>query len=93
VDEVELRTAGPSFTDPILGIDAAIGGQGVALAWQLLVADALADGRLVAPFGVKAVSGLGYYFATAGDGRDSRKLAAFRRWLRDEIAATMSRFS
>lgn len=41
--------AGPSFTDPILGIDAAIAGQGVALAWQLLAADALADGRLVAP--------------------------------------------
>src|SRR5262245_2922461 len=93
VGEVELRTAGPSFTDPILGIDAAIGGQGVALAWQLLVADALADGRLVAPFGIKAASGLGYYLVTAADGRDSRKVSAFRRWLRDEIAATMDRFA
>jgi LysR family transcriptional regulator, glycine cleavage system transcriptional activator len=88
--EVELRTAGPSFTDPILGIDAAIAGQGIALAWQLLVADALADGRLVAPFGIKSASGLGYYLVTAAAGRESRKVAAFRRWVRDEIAATMS---
>jgi LysR family glycine cleavage system transcriptional activator len=93
VGEVQLKTAGPSFTDPILGIDAAIGGQGVALAWQLLVADALADGRLVAPFGVKATSGLGYYLVTAAVGHDSRKVADFRRWLRDEIAATMTRFA
>ena len=93
VGEVELKTAGPSFTDPILGIDAAIAGQGIALAWQLLVADALADGRLVAPFGVKAASGLGYYLVTAESGHDSRKVAAFRRWVRDEIAATMSGFS
>ena len=56
---------GARFTDPMLCLEAAIGGQGVMLAWQLLVADALADGRLVAPFGVSARSGLGYYFATA----------------------------
>jgi DNA-binding transcriptional LysR family regulator len=65
----------------------------VALAWQLLVADALADGRLVAPFGVKAASGLGYYLVTAAAGHDSRKVAAFRRWLRDEIAATLRQFA
>ena len=93
VADVALSTIGPSFSDPILGIDAAIGGQGVALAWQLLVADALADGRLVAPFGVKAASGLGYYLVTSAEGRDSRKLPAFKRWLRDEIAATMGRFA
>ena len=36
------------------------------LAWQLLAADALSDGGLVAPFGVRAASGLGYYLATSG---------------------------
>lgn len=93
VGDIELKTAGPSFTDPILGIDAAIAGQGIALAWQLLVADALADGRLVAPFGIKAASGMGYYLVTAEAGRDSRKVSAFRRWLCEEIAATMSGFA
>src|SRR5919108_1836468 len=50
---------GATFTDPILCLEAAIAGQGVMLAWQLLAADALADGRLVAPFGARAASGLG----------------------------------
>lgn len=84
--------AGPSFTDPILGIDAAIAGQGVALAWQLLAADALADGRLVAPFGITVASGLGYYLVTSVSERPARKVRDFSGWLADEIAATMSRF-
>ena len=57
---------GASFTDPNLCLEAAIGGQGVMLASQLLAADALADGRLVAPFGITADSGLGYYLVDFG---------------------------
>jgi DNA-binding transcriptional LysR family regulator len=83
---------GATFTDPILCLEAAIAGQGVMLAWQLLAADALADGRLVAPFGARAASGLGYYLVTPASGPDSRKVAAFRRWVREEIAATMAQF-
>ena len=57
---------GASFTDPNLCLEAVIGGQGVMLASQLLAADALADGRLVAPFGITADSGLGYYVVDFG---------------------------
>lgn len=81
---------GATFTDPILCLEAAIAGQGVMLAWQLLAADALADGRLVAPFGVRAQSGLGYYLVTP-TGQTSRKVAAFGKWVRQEIAATAAR--
>lgn len=81
---------GATFTDPILCLEAAIAGQGVMLAWQLLAADALADGRLVAPFGVRAQSGLGYYLVTH-TGQTSRKVAAFGKWVRQEIAATAAR--
>lgn len=80
---------GARFTDPMLCLEAAIGGQGVMLAWQLLVADALADGRLVAPFGVSARSGLGYYFATAAGRRPSRKVLVFKRWIVAEVAKTV----
>lgn len=75
---------GASFTDPNLCLEAAIGGQGVMLASQLLAADALADGRLVAPFGVSADSGFGYYMATSAAKKPGRKVKAFTRWLREE---------
>ena len=81
---------GATFTDPILCLEAVIAGQGVMLAWQLLAADALADGRLVAPFGSRARSGLGYYMVSAKGRTEPRKVAVFRRWVRDEIAATLA---
>jgi LysR family glycine cleavage system transcriptional activator len=84
---------GATFTDPTLCLEATIAGQGVMLAWQLLAADALADGRLVAPFGVRAASGLGYYLVTPASGPMSRKVAAFRRWVKEEIAATVARLA
>ena len=75
---------GASFTDPLLCLDAVIAGQGVMLASQLLAADALADGRLVAPFGVTADSGLGYYVVTSAEKRPNRKVEAFKHWLEEE---------
>jgi len=79
---------GASFTDPNLCLEAAIGGQGVMLASQLLAADALADGRLVAPFGITADSGLGYYVATSAAKKPNRKVTAFKRWLEEEAEKT-----
>lgn len=79
---------GASFTDPNLCLEAAIGGQGVMLASQLLAADALADGRLVAPLGISADSGLGYYVATSAAKKPSRKVTAFSRWLEKEAEKT-----
>ncbi|RWN68382.1 MAG: LysR family transcriptional regulator [Mesorhizobium sp.] len=81
---------GARFTDPMLCLESAIAGHGVMLAWQLLTADALTDGRLVAPFGVRAESGLGYWLVTAKS--ESRKVRDFKIWIREEIAATMAQF-
>jgi LysR family transcriptional regulator, glycine cleavage system transcriptional activator len=75
---------GARFTDPILSLEAAIAGQGVMLAWPLLVSDALADGRLVAPLGLKGWSGVGYYVVTDATRRTSPKVDAFKRWLLEE---------
>ena len=79
---------GARFTDPMLCLEAVIAGQGVMLASQLLAADALADGRLVAPFGVTADSGLGDHVVTSAEKRPSRKVSAFKRWVEDEARRT-----
>ncbi|MDX8490070.1 LysR substrate-binding domain-containing protein [Mesorhizobium sp. VK22B] len=83
---------GARFTDPMLCLESAIAGHGVMLAWQLLTADALADGRLVAPFSVRAQSGLGYWLVTSQAKSESRKVRDFKVWIREEIEATMAQF-
>lgn len=83
---------GARFTDPMLCLESAIAGHGVMLAWQLLTADALADGRLVAPFGVRAESGLGYWMVTSATKSESRKVRDFKIWIREEIEATTAQF-
>jgi LysR family transcriptional regulator, glycine cleavage system transcriptional activator len=80
---------GPTFTDPILGLEAAIAGQGVMLAWQLIAADALLDGRLVAPFGITAESGLAYYLVTSSRRKPARKVLDFKNWVGEEIRCTV----
>lgn len=84
---------GASFTDPMLCLDSVIAGHGVMLGWQLLTADALADGRLVAPFGVRADSGLGYWLCTSKGRRETRKVRNFRSWITGEIAETAKAFA
>ena len=91
VEPVTFRK-GARFTDPMLCLESAIAGHGVMLGWQLLAADALADGRLVAPFGVRAQSGLGYWLVTSATKTESRKVRDFKIWIREEIAATVAQF-
>jgi LysR family glycine cleavage system transcriptional activator len=76
---------GASFTDVLLCLDAVIAGQGVMLGWQMLAGDALADGRLVEPFGVRAPSGYAHYFVTSATRRPQRKVTLFKDWVRREV--------
>ena len=98
--EVWLRAVGLSghslttrhiFNEASLCLDAAIAGQGVMLAWQTLAGYALEQGRLVAPFGVRARTGFGHYFITAAGAREAKKVTAFKAWVREEIADSMAR--
>lgn len=77
------------FNEASLCLDAVIAGQGVMLAWQTLTADTIAEGRLVAPSGIKARTGFGHYFVTAKGARESRKVTVFKTWLRRELARSM----
>lgn len=77
--------AGLRFTDESHAIQAAIAGHGVALLSLALVADDLASGALVQPFG-PALDGYPHWFVRA-PGVEPAGLAALRDWLRAQAAA------
>lgn len=78
---------GPRYTDSALLLQAAMGGQGVALARRVLVADDLAAGRLVRLFDVALPGEYAYYVVMAPDSRTRTKVRLFRDWLFAEAAA------
>ncbi len=82
---------GPAVLGPILkghlAVAAAEAGQGVALADQIAVADALLAGSLVRPFAI-TVSGPGYYLVRGEGVRESASMSAFGAWLARELKRT-----
>lgn len=80
---------GPRFTDAHLAVQTAIDGHGVVLASEVLVADDLAEGRLVRPFETSAASDFGYYIVCPPELAETEKCGAFAAWLRAEAAATL----
>ena len=86
--EAALKPAGSlRFTLYDQVIQAAVGGQGVALGRLPMIAALLRDGRLVAPFPKKFDSARGYYVLVAAHARDRTDVRAFVEWLRAEAAA------
>ena len=67
-------------------IQAAVEGQGVALAIGPLVRRHLRAGRLVAPFEQRFASPRGYYLLSSARGRRSAEVRAFAAWLLDAAA-------
>ena len=78
---------GPRFNEPTLAIQAAVNGDGVGLAGSVLVADDLAVGRLVRPFGLDVATqvDLAYYVVYPKSDRHEPKVKAFRDWLFSEL--------
>ncbi len=72
-------------------IQAAVGGQGVALGRIPLIAEHLRDGRLVAPFPKRYDSARGYYAVVAPHATERIDVAGFVAWLRDEAPAETGR--
>jgi LysR family glycine cleavage system transcriptional activator len=75
---------GLRFSDGALAIQAAVGGQGVALGNKALVLDHLAAGRLVRPFQLSLRTDFAYYVVCAKTRAEEPNLVAFRRWLISE---------
>jgi DNA-binding transcriptional LysR family regulator len=71
-------------------IQAAVGGQGVALGRIPLIAEHLRDGRLVAPFPKRYDSARGYYAIVAPHAVARADVADFVAWLAEEAAAEVA---
>ena len=79
-----LATAGLSFNNMSLALDAAIAGHGVVLAYSTIAAADLAAGRLVRLFSLALPDQFAYYIVTAPGALERPKIRAFRNWLREE---------
>lgn len=75
---------GPVFSEMSLVIDAAIAGQGVALARSALAERDLREGRLVRPMPEETPAAFAYWIVCPKRGADSAKISRFRDWLLDE---------
>lgn len=84
--DVKLDSRGPGYSDTGMAIQAAIAGQGVALGRRVLVADDLAHGHLVRPFGPDCPTEGSWYFVTTPEAGERPAIAAFLAWLQEEIA-------
>lgn len=78
---------GPIYSDAALCLEAAIAGQGVAMAWPTLAIDALRSGCVRAPISPPVAAGEFYWLATPAAREPSANTRAFAGWLRAELAA------
>jgi LysR family glycine cleavage system transcriptional activator len=87
VSEVDA-TRGPRFSMESMMVQAAIEGQGVALAKTVLVDGDLAAGRLVMPFDLSVCDPLNfsYFLVSPAQTAEVPKVAAFRTWVLSEAA-------
>jgi len=79
---------GPRYNVESVLVQAAMSGQGLALASHALVQDDLADGRLVKPFELSVTDqgGFCYYVVSTRARAEEPKIAAFRDWVLTEAA-------
>jgi LysR family glycine cleavage system transcriptional activator len=78
---------GPFFTDSAMVVQAAVEGQGVALARGALAAGDIAAGRLVKPFDIAIPTKYAYYVLSPEATSHHPKIVAFREWLLEEVAS------
>jgi LysR family glycine cleavage system transcriptional activator len=87
----ELADAGPMMPS-YNAVEAAIGGQGVALADNVIAAAALLDGRLVRPFATQD-AGVAYYFVRPEGRKVSAAAQSFQEWFYEEMVETQERLA
>jgi LysR family glycine cleavage system transcriptional activator len=73
--------AAPKFDSYLLALEAAVEGQGVAIAPHFLVAADLRAGRLVRPFEAQAQQPGGWFLVCRGERRAEAPIVRFRDWL------------
>jgi LysR family glycine cleavage system transcriptional activator len=75
---------GPRFSNSVLAVDAALDGQGVALALRPLVETDIATGRLMLPFDLALASPYAYFLVMPEGVARRPSVTAFRLWLLQE---------
>ncbi|MCW5593732.1 MAG: transcriptional regulator GcvA [Burkholderiales bacterium] len=78
---------GPFFSDSALLMQAAAEGQGIALGRRSLLANDERNGVLVRPFAIETPGERRIYLVYPPRNADSPKVAAFRAWIKAELAA------
>lgn len=78
-------TAGLTFDDAGLMLQAAADGQGVALGRLILASDHLAKGRLIRPFDLSIPNDYSYWLVYPRISSERPDIAAFRAWLLSEV--------
>lgn len=91
--DAEAVVLGPSFDQTNIVIDAAIAGQGIALARSALAAHDIRTGKLVRLFDVSLPAPYGYFIVCPKATADHSKIARFRDWLVAEAAADLEALS
>jgi LysR family glycine cleavage system transcriptional activator len=87
--QIEVDTShGPRFSQADHAIDAALAGAGVVMGRASLVARAVEDGQLVAPFGMGLISEAQYRFVCPLGNETRPHIAAFEKWVFKEIQAS-----
>jgi len=79
---------GPRFSNAVLAVEAALDGQGVALALRPLVEADVAAGRLMVPFDITSPSHYSYFLVMPELIARRRSVAAFSAWLLSEGSTT-----
>jgi LysR family glycine cleavage system transcriptional activator len=90
VDSVDA-SRGPVLNQASMAIDAAVDGQGVALARSALAAWDLLGGRLVRPFSLALPAPFSYWIVCPKATANLPKVAVFTEWLLTEAAADNAR--
>ena len=80
-------TRGPIFNDSSYCMQAAVEGDGIALARSTLLANDVRNGILVCPFAIAAPAPRKFWLVYPPRSANSPKLSLFRQWLHEEIAA------
>ena len=82
-----MARSGLRFSDMNLVYSAALAGQGVAMGDEFICHEAMARGLLVRPFDLTILSPRGYFLVVPPEKAGNPAVAAFRGWLRAEMAA------
>ena len=84
---------GPIFSHSSMVLQAAIHGQGVALAHNVLARPDINSGRLIVPFNHVLISKDSYYLVCRESQTELGKIAAFRQWMLDMVLAEQVDFA